>query len=55
MTGFRVLATLLIRGKSTISGEAILYALVPNSSKKSTAVSSKGDEKMDIPIFFDQL
>ena len=43
--GFPLDATYSIKGISVISNEAILYAGVFKSSKKSTAVLSKGDEK----------
>ena len=38
-----------IWGVSTISNEAILKASTPRSSRKSTAVSSKGVERKSIP------
>ena len=50
--GFLVCDTFLIKGKSVISKEEILYTGQFNFSKKSTAVSSKGVLKIFIPIFF---
>ena len=50
--GFPVSQTLSIKGRSTISGEAILYAFESSSSRRSTALKSKGVEKIEIPIFF---
>ena len=50
--GLFVLATYLIKGRSVNSKEAILYAGVLSDSKRSTAVSSNGDEKISIPISF---
>ena len=47
--GFPVSHTLSIKGISTISGEAILYAFESSSSKKSTALKSKGLEKIEMP------
>jgi hypothetical protein len=43
--GFPVLDMYLIRGKFVISPDAILYADVPSSSKKSTLVVSHGVHK----------
>src|SRR5690606_25338576 len=47
--GFPFEATYSINGMSVISKEAILYAGTFNSSKKSTAVLSNGDEKQMSP------
>ena len=52
ISGFFVCAAFLIRGISITSGEAILKAETSNSSKKSTAEGSKGEEKISKLIFF---
>jgi len=44
ITGLFLLATYSINGISVISKDAILYAPISISSKKSTEVSSKGEE-----------
>ena len=49
--GLFVRATYSIKGKSTASNEAILYAGASSFSNKSTAVRSKGELKIVIPIF----
>ena len=49
ITGFPFEATSSIRGISVISKEAILYAGAFKSSRKSTAVLSKGEEKQINP------
>src|SRR5690606_21540527 len=49
ITGFPLLATYSINGKSVISKDAILYFGTPMLSKKSTALKSKGDEKNSMP------
>ena len=48
-------AIYLIKGKSTNSKDATLYAGVAKDSKRSTAVSSKGEENRVIPFSFAQL
>ena len=53
--GFFVFATFLINLISSISGEAILYIGQFNCSNRSTAVSSKGAEKLIILFFFANL
>src|SRR5688572_17660564 len=49
MTGFPVVATFLSKGQSVFSKEAILYNGTCKLSRKSTAVSSKGELKATSP------
>ena len=48
INGFFVCAAFLISGISITSGEAILKADTSNSSKKSTAEGSKGDDPIQM-------
>ena len=49
MSGLPVAAALRISGRCTFSNDAILYAGASRFSRKSTAVSSNGDEKHAMP------